>query len=146
MVEDRHKVETIYGGKLRVRVCGLLKRADGAVLCALHRGVGPTGRLWVPPGGGVEFGETLAQTLVREFVEETGLEVEVGDLVSVHEFVQPPLHAIEVFYEVRAIGGTLALGTDPEWPTHQPPVLEALAWVLPEQVAADKTLFHRVLW
>lgn len=146
MVEDRHKVEAIYGGKLRVRVCGLLKRPDGAVLCALHRGVGPTGRLWVPPGGGVEFGETMAQTLVREFAEETGLAVAVGGLVAVHEFVQPPLHAIEVFYEVSATGGHLALGQDPEWPADQPPLLEALAWVTPGQVAEEKALFHKVLW
>lgn len=31
------------------------------------------------PGGGLEFGEGTRECLKREFMEETGLEVEVGD-------------------------------------------------------------------
>ncbi|MCR6487338.1 NUDIX domain-containing protein [Amycolatopsis sp. OK19-0408] len=31
---------------------------------------------WVPPGGHIEAGETFAETAVREFGEETGLQVE----------------------------------------------------------------------
>ena len=145
MSEDRRKVEAIYGGKLRVRACGLLKRSDGALLCALHRGVGPAGRLWVPPGGGVEFGETLAQTLAREFAEEAGLAITVGPLVAVFEFVESPLHAIELFYEVAAQGGSPTLGQDPEWPADEPPLLEALAWVTPAQAAAEPAMYHGVV-
>lgn len=37
------------------------------------------------PGGHVELGETNAQTLVREFKEEIGADISVGDLKWVHE-------------------------------------------------------------
>ena len=62
----------------------------------------------------MEFGETAPDALIREFAEETGLVVEVGELLFVNEFMQPPLHAIELFFVVYATGGTLSQGTDPE--------------------------------
>ena len=79
-----------------------------------HRGIGPTGTFWSPPGGGMEFGETAPDALVREFAEETGLVVEVGELLFVNEFMQLPLHALELFFEVQVTGGLLRRGTDPE--------------------------------
>lgn len=145
MSEERRKVETFYGGKLRVRICGLLRRDDGALLCALHQGVGPLGRLWVPPGGGLQFGEKLEECLRREFLEETGLEVAVGELHSVHEFVRPPLHAVEIFYHLTT--GTApapVLGTDPEWPADLPPVISELAWIGPADLE-DPRLYHAVV-
>jgi 8-oxo-dGTP pyrophosphatase MutT (NUDIX family) len=35
------------------------------------------------PGGGVEHGEHLAEMIVREFLEETGLTVTIGELLYV---------------------------------------------------------------
>lgn len=37
------------------------------------------------PGGNVDFGETMSQTLKREMIEELGMEVEVGELIVVGE-------------------------------------------------------------
>lgn len=39
---------------------------------------------WSVPGGAMELGETIAQTVVREVKEETGLEVEIQRLVGVY--------------------------------------------------------------
>ena len=40
--------------------------------------------LWAMPGGGMDVGERVAETAVRETLEETGYTVEVVDLVGVY--------------------------------------------------------------
>lgn len=79
-----------------------------------HRGINASGTFWCPPGGGAQFNETAPDALIREFLEETGLEIETGDMLFVNEFRQPPLHAMELFFTVRVKGGSLRLGIDPE--------------------------------
>ncbi|GAB3954630.1 hypothetical protein GCM10028805_40430 [Spirosoma harenae] len=110
---SRQEVQKLYGNRLRLRVCGLYREGD-QLLMVRHRGIGLTDTFWCPPGGGPQFNETAPDALVREFIEETGLVVEIGDMLFVNEFIQPPLHAMELFFEVRAIGGSLRLGMDPE--------------------------------
>ena len=70
--------------------------------------------LWSPPGGGLAYGEKVKDCLVREFREETGLEIKTGRFLFLQEFLQEPLHALELFFEVEVIGGTLKTGSDPE--------------------------------
>jgi len=41
------------------------------------------------PGGTVEVGESLEECVIREFGEETGLNIEVGDLILLNEFISP---------------------------------------------------------
>ncbi|WP_374191827.1 NUDIX domain-containing protein [Spirosoma foliorum] len=109
----REEVQKLYGNRLRLRVCGLYCEGD-RLLMVRHRGIGLTDTFWCPPGGGPQFNETAPKALVREFIEETGLEVEIGEMLFVNEFIQPPLHAMELFFAVRATGGSLRLGIDPE--------------------------------
>jgi len=109
----REEVLRLYGNRLRTRVCGL-GVIQGKILMVRHRGIGTTDTFWCPPGGGIQFAETAHQALVREFLEETGLEVEAGELLFVNEFMQPPLHAMELFFQVSIVGGELKLGHDPE--------------------------------
>ncbi len=44
---------------------------------------------WECPGGAVEFGETLKQTLVREVKEEIGIEIEILELLGVSDEIIP---------------------------------------------------------
>ncbi|RYF50773.1 MAG: NUDIX domain-containing protein, partial [Cytophagaceae bacterium] len=111
--KPRQEVITLYGNRLRLRVCGLYCQKD-QLLMVRHRGIGPTDTFWCPPGGGAQFGEAAPDALIREFAEETGLDVQVGELLFVNEFMQPPLHALELFFRVDALGGQLLAGTDPE--------------------------------
>ena len=106
------EVAKIYGGKVRVRVCGLCWQGS-QLLLVNHRGVTQSD-FWAPPGGGVEFGQSIEETLVREFLEETGLTIRVGRFLFGCEFIQDPLHAIELFHEVFVTGGELKAGHDPE--------------------------------
>ncbi|GAB3015148.1 hypothetical protein GCM10027185_08210 [Spirosoma pulveris] len=109
----REEVLKLYGNRLRLRVCGLYREGD-QLLMVRHRGISPTNTFWCPPGGGAQFGEKAPAALTREFLEETGLEIEPGDLLFVNEFMLPPLHAMELFFTVNVTGGQLHQGTDPE--------------------------------
>lgn len=66
-----------------VRSCGILVH-NGRVL-AEEGDDGRGGRQYALPGGHVEFGESLAICLTREFYEETGLNVGAEKLVYVNE-------------------------------------------------------------
>ena len=99
--------------KVRIRVCGLLME-EGRIWLVRHEGLGQLGYFWSPPGGGVEFGETVEETLKREFMEETGLEVECVRFVTFHEHIDSRFHALELFFEVRKVAGVAVLGSDPE--------------------------------
>lgn len=101
-----------YGGRVRTRVCGICIMGDRLVMVR-HRFVGDSG-FWAPPGGGIEFGEDARASLAREFLEETGLTVDVGPFLFACELVKPPLHAVELFFHVIHKGGEISVGTDPE--------------------------------
>ena len=79
-----------------------------------HRSIGKNGMLWAPPGGGMQYGESAEKTIQREFEEETGLKINVDRYLFTHEFLNPPLHAIELFFEVSRLAGDLKRGYDPE--------------------------------
>lgn len=106
------KVASVYGNKVRVRACGLLIRGND-LLMVNHKGV-TDGDFWAPPGGGVEFGDSIHDTLVKEFVEETGLQIKATNFLFGCEYIQKPIHSIELFYHVEQVGGVLKKGDDPE--------------------------------
>jgi 8-oxo-dGTP diphosphatase len=73
-----------------VGVGGVVIR-DGRVLL-IRRGTPPLEGRWSIPGGRVEWGETIEQAVVRELREETGLDVQVIELIEIVEriFDQEP--------------------------------------------------------
>lgn len=105
-------IQEIYGNRVRVRACGICC-IDNQLLMVNHSGLTESS-FWAPPGGGVDFGVSVQDTLVREFQEETGLLVEPGLFLFATERVRLPLHAIELFFSVQVVGGTLRVGHDPE--------------------------------
>ena len=64
-------------------------RADELRVLLVQRRNPPNQGAWSFPGGRVERGEPLVEAVRREVREETGLAVNVGDLVDVFEIVVP---------------------------------------------------------
>lgn len=70
---------------------------------------------WTLPGGGVEHGEPPAVTLAREVREECGVDVEVGDLLGVHDthFTgTAPSGRVEDFHGVHLVHAARVVGDD----------------------------------
>lgn len=110
------EIPEIYSNRTRVRACGLCWQGE-KLLMVNHRGL-TAGNFWSPPGGGIEFGETVADTLVREFREETGIAIQPGRFQFVCEYIGPKkrsqIHAVELFFEVGYLSGEALKGSDPE--------------------------------
>jgi len=119
------EVQTYYGNKIRIRVCGLCIKED-KLLMVNHSGITSTD-FWAPPGGGLNFGETAESCLKREFLEETGLTIAVEEFLFVCELIRHPLHAAELFFKVRSITSELKKGIDPE--VGSPSIIKAVKFI-----------------
>lgn len=101
---------------------------EGRVLL-IRRGKQPLYGRWVVPGGTVELGEQLGEALVREMKEETGLEVEPVELLTVFDRIERDddrvlYHYVIVDYLCRLCAGEARAGSD---------ALE-LAWAAPGEL------------
>lgn len=80
----------------------------------------PLAGQWSLPGGGVELGETLEDSIVREMLEETGLEIEVGPVIEVFDRItrdadgEVKYHFVLVDYLCWPVGGELRASSDVE--------------------------------
>jgi 8-oxo-dGTP pyrophosphatase MutT (NUDIX family) len=85
--------------QFRVAVSALI--FDGErILLALRRDID----WWNLPGGGMEVGETVDEALFREVSEETGLEIEIGQLVGVYS--KPQKQEVVLTFRCSIISGT----------------------------------------
>jgi 8-oxo-dGTP diphosphatase len=83
----------------------------------VRRGHDPLKGHWTLPGGVLELGESLAEGVTRETHEETGLEVEVIELVELLDRIHREeghvrFHYVIADYLCRVTGGTLQAATD----------------------------------
>ena len=102
-----------FAGKVRVRVNGLLVH-DRSLLLVKLQSKTRSEPFWIPPGGGLELGETIEEALIRELKEETGLSVTAGPLLYISEYIQLPWHAVEFYFQVFSENYNVHLGNDPE--------------------------------
>ena len=81
-------------------------------LLLVQRGKDPGRGLWAVPGGKVRPGEMMRVAARREVLEETGLDVEIGDVVWVGEVIEDGYHIVLIDFEGRVVGGSLRAGDD----------------------------------
>ena len=89
---------------------------DGRVLL-VQRGRDPMKGQWTLPGGVLEVGESLVEGVAREVREETGLEIEVLELVELLDRIHREdgrvrFHYVIADYLCRLTGGELKAASD----------------------------------
>lgn len=96
-----------------IRCIGALVHDEAGRLLLIRRGREPGQGCWSLPGGRVEPGESDEQAVVREVLEETGLEVAVGAHVGAVRRPAPGGGVYEIHdYACRTTGGELRAGDD----------------------------------
>ena len=89
----------------RAEVCvGAVVVVDDELLL-IRRGHGPGAGEWSVPGGRVDPGETLAEAVVREVAEETGLEVVCGSLLGYVERIHDDRHFVILDFNATVLQG-----------------------------------------
>ena len=111
---------------LHPEVCVGAVLVDDDRLLLVRRGRGPAQGEWSVPGGRVEWGETLAEAVVRELAEETGVAGVCGELLGWVERMDDDHHFVILDFAVVALEATDPVAGDD--------AAEA-AWVALEEVS-----------
>ncbi|WP_167628623.1 NUDIX hydrolase [Listeria valentina] len=91
-------------------VGGYIKNNEGEILLQKRKDK----NVWGFPGGAIELGESIEEALVREILEETGLQIKMKSLIGIYskyedsypngDKVQP----ISYFFELELLSGKLS--------------------------------------
>ena len=92
------------------KVAAVALVVDGDGLVMVKRGVEPQYGKWAFPSGYVDRGEVVEDAAKREVKEETGLDVELDQLIGVYSLEGSPV--VLVVYSSHIIGGCVAVGHD----------------------------------
>lgn len=120
-------VEKMYAKKtadantrVRVGVGVIIQDARGYILLEKRSDCG----WWGLPGGRIEPGESIDQAAIREVKEETGLNVEIAQLIGVYS--QPEnrivtfldngdvVHLVDILVKAKIVGGEICCSSESE--------------------------------
>jgi ADP-ribose pyrophosphatase YjhB (NUDIX family) len=115
-IDYYHDPEAPKANSLVPSVTAIVTDASHAILL-VHK---TDNDLWALPGGGMDIGESIAQTVTREVKEETGLDVEVTGIVGIYT---DPGHVMayddgevrqqcSVCFTTRLLGGTVTTSSE----------------------------------
>lgn len=110
-----------------VGVAVILQKADGRILLGRRAEQASYSGFWCIPCGYVEYDEEVRAAAKREFVEETGLSVELEGIFTVlSNFHNPETHTVGIWFKASAFSGTIQAGDD----------LDEVAWFAPDRPPA----------
>ncbi|MDP5121098.1 MAG: NUDIX hydrolase [Spirosomaceae bacterium] len=116
-----------FGSRVRIRCLALIKNND-SILLIKHRGLNRENCYWMPPGGGIDEGESVIDCVKREVKEEVNLNVLSSEFYYLSEFIADSLHAVELFFESKVTNHDATLGFDPEITRENQYIIE-LKWM-----------------
>ena len=105
---------------------------QGGRVLLVRRDTEPLRGEWSVPGGMLELGETLRDGVAREVLEETGLQVEAGEVLEVVDSIfadtegRTQYHYVLIDFLCRPLAGEAVPGTD----------VSAVMWVAEPDLAA----------
>ena len=99
----------------RIGTYAVISKDSLILLCRLCGELKNAGR-WTLPGGGLDFGESLEEGLMREVFEETGFHVLVGQMVSHHsglwQLPERDIHSFQFLFDAKIESGELTHETN----------------------------------
>jgi ADP-ribose pyrophosphatase YjhB (NUDIX family) len=122
----------------RLAAKALIRRGEDVLLARLSGRAVETGR-WTLPGGGVDHGESPETALIREVLEEAGLDVQVKTLIGVHDTHLTgnapggrleDFHAVNLVYEATVPDGVEPVVREIDGTTDE------VAWVAVADIAS----------
>jgi len=126
MTEDQRETRREYPDAPLVGVGAVIVK-DGKILL-VKRAFEPGAGKWSIPGGLVELGEKLSEACEREAEEETGIGIEVLELINAFDMVDRDeqgkikYHYVLIDFLAKPVGGEErpnAEVTDMKWVTHR---------------------------
>ena len=115
--------------QVKIRVAAIINKKNKFLFVKLKK----EGReFWIPPGGGLEYQETLSECVIREVKEETFLDIQPEKIVYMRDLIGDNKHELEIFFYATLVGGKLTKGVDPE--IRENHSLEEVKWMTLEEL------------
>lgn len=128
----------------RVGAYALIERGDRILLTRISDKGFHTGE-WALPGGGLDFGESPIDALVREVREETGLIVAPGALLTTHDETfegTAPSGRWESYQAVRLVYRATTADDAPANLAESDGTVDAVEWVSRGDIDAGRIVVH----
>jgi 8-oxo-dGTP diphosphatase len=102
----------------------------GKILMVRHNDLFIGKQYWCLPGGGIEAGETPEQAVIRELMEETGLQISLIRKIAEESFPEVSQgYAATITFLAKVVEGKLRLGYDPEQADWKIKFLQEVKWL-----------------